>query len=40
MVGTVENGERAIAVSEERFFNATLIDIRLSAVDGTELLKN
>jgi DNA-binding NtrC family response regulator len=38
-VETVESGGKAIEASNERFFNAALIDIRLLDMEGTELLE-
>lgn len=39
LVETVESGGKAIEVSNERFFNAALIDIRLLDMEGTDLLE-
>jgi len=39
LVEAVENGERAVDASYERFFNVALIDIRLPDMEGTELLE-
>jgi DNA-binding NtrC family response regulator len=39
LVETVESGGKAIEVSNERFFNAALIDIRLLDMEGTKLLE-
>jgi DNA-binding NtrC family response regulator len=39
LVETVESGGKAIEASNERFFNAALIDIRLLDMEGTDLLK-
>ena len=39
LVEAVENGERAIDASYDRFFNVALIDIRLPDMEGTELLE-
>ena len=39
LVETVENGQQAIKASNERFFNAALIDIRLPDMEGTKLLE-
>lgn len=39
LVETVESGGKAIEASNERFFNAALIDIRLLDMEGTELLE-
>lgn len=38
-VEAVESGEKAIKLSNERFFNMALIDIRLPDVEGTKLLE-
>jgi len=38
MVDTAENGEQAIAKSEENFYNLALIDVRLPDIEGTKLL--
>ena len=40
LVEAVESGAKAIEVSNERFFNIALIDIRLPDMEGTELLEN
>jgi DNA-binding NtrC family response regulator len=39
LVEAVESGEKAIEVSNERFFNVALIDIRLPDMEGTKLLE-
>jgi DNA-binding NtrC family response regulator len=39
LVETVDSGRKAIEVSNERFFNVALIDIRLPDMEGTELLE-
>ena len=39
LVETAESGRKAIEVSNERFFNVALIDIRLPDIEGTELLE-
>jgi DNA-binding NtrC family response regulator len=39
LVETVESGGKAIEASNERFFNAALIDIRLLDMEGTDLLE-
>ena len=39
LVETVEDGQQAIKASNERFFNAALIDIRLPDMEGTKLLE-
>jgi len=39
-VETVESGEKAIEVSNKRFFNVALIDVRLPDMEGTKLLEN
>jgi DNA-binding NtrC family response regulator len=39
LVETVESGGKAIEASNERLFNAALIDIRLLDMEGTELLE-
>ena len=38
-VETVENGEQAIRVSEKKRFDLALIDIKLTDMEGTELLQ-
>ena len=38
LVETVENGKQAIRISEKSCFDVALIDIRLSDMEGTELL--
>lgn len=39
LVETVESGGKAIEASNERLFNAALIDIRLLDMEGTDLLE-
>ena len=39
LVETVENGKKAIRVSEESRFDMALIDIKLPDMEGTELLR-
>jgi len=39
LVEAVESGGKAIEVSNERFFNVVLIDIRLPDMEGIELLE-
>ena len=39
LVETAESGRKAIEVSNERFFNVALIDIRLPDIEGTKLLE-
>jgi DNA-binding NtrC family response regulator len=39
LVETVESGGKAIEASNEKFFNAVLIDIRLLDMEGTDLLE-
>lgn len=39
LVEAVESGGKAIEVSNERFFNVALIDIRLPDMEGIELLE-
>jgi len=39
LVEAVLSGEKAIEMSNERFFNVALIDIRLPDMEGTELLE-
>ena len=39
LVETVESGGKAIEASNENFFNAALIDIRLLDMEGTDLLE-
>lgn len=39
LVEALENGRQAIEASNKRFFNVALIDIRLSDMEGTELLE-
>ena len=39
LVETVESGGKAIEASNEKFFNAVLIDIRLLDIEGTDLLE-
>lgn len=38
LVEAVENGKQAIKASSGRFFNVTVVDIRLPDMEGTELL--
>jgi DNA-binding NtrC family response regulator len=40
LVESADSGGKAIEVSNERFFNVALIDIRLPDMEGTELLEN
>ena len=37
-VDTAENGEQAITMSEQSFYNLALIDVRLPDMEGTKLL--
>ena len=39
LVETAESGRKAIRMSNERFFNVALIDIRLPDIEGTKLLE-
>jgi len=40
LVESAESGGKAVEVSNERFFNVALIDIRLPDMEGTKLLEN